>query len=189
MRAASPHRAVKAADAPQRSPPPTFASDAGAIIAATCWFASLLFCAFETVRFSSAAAPLPVAHDTNGAPSWRPDTSNAAAVICSMTAAFVALHMSLKLVFKSPTTTYYLEHTIVNAVIVALVWSDTLSTLFYPLSCMRSPYTILPTYAQVHEHQPLAPSLHSQTLHSQTLHSSPSRSPSTLPTCCANSAL
>jgi hypothetical protein len=72
-----------------------------------------------------------------------------------MTAAFAVLHVALKLAFKSPTTTFYLEHTIVNAVIVALVWHDTLATLFYPLSCMRSTYAILPTYAQVRQpHRP-----------------------------------
>lgn len=153
MRAASPRPIVKAAAAAAPLPPaPTFASDAGAVVAAMCWLASLVFCALETARFSSSAPPAPLPHHTSGPPPWRPDTSAAPAAIGGMTVAFAALHVTLKLAFKSPSTTYYLEHTIVNAVIVALVWPDTLSTIFYPLSCMRAPYTILPTYAQIAFH-------------------------------------
>jgi hypothetical protein len=159
MRNKSPH-VVKAAAAAQRPPAVTFTSDAGAIVAALSWTASFLFCVYEALEFSKASPPPSLEHSGSGAPSWRPDTSAATATIGGMTAAFALLHVALKLVFKSPTTTFYLEHTIVNAVIVALVWRDTLATLFYPLSCMRSNYAILPTYAQVrqsHCHTQLLP--------------------------------
>lgn len=143
----------KGASPATRSPAPAFTSDAGAVVAAFCWVASALFCVFETVEFSAAPPPAPLEH-RSGAPSWRPDTSAAAATIGAMTAAFAVLHMALKLAFKSPTTTFYLEHTIFNAIIVALVWRDTLSTVFYPLSCMRSTYSIIPTLAQVRATHP-----------------------------------
>jgi hypothetical protein len=132
---------------PGRDGNASFWTDGGALFALVSWLAAAAFIVTEEHE----DRPV-MKHDTAGPPAWRPTTDDAPLIIGGFVAIFSLFHLIAKKLFYEETTSFFLEHTVVNAIVVALVWRDLILTLQEPLHSMTRQYSLWPTYIQIAFH-------------------------------------
>lgn len=131
--------------------------DLGAAAGVLAWILCFAVCLTDYFGLANPPSTAPVAQTLGEIPPWRPDRiggvgSDAPRQIAIFTAVFIVAQLVLKRIYKDSNTSFFLKHTIVNAVIVVLVFDEFRATVRAPLLSMTTPYSLAPTYIQIALH-------------------------------------